>query len=259
MRWALLADVHANLEALRAVLRDLEGWPDHRLVCAGDLVGYGPDPEGCLDELVSRDAVCVLGNHDAMVLGRLDFQHCIAPGIRAAVWTRRTMSTLALARLAALPGTARPSPELFVCHSAPGDLERRVSDADAVDAVLDATPRGCTLVVSGHTHHAAFQRRGGAFQLAAPGTTHTTQALCFVNPGSVGQPRDGKLLARYARFDPEAQTVTFHAVAYDAVATLAKLKRRGLTPRVVYSERFGRLDRARTRLARLLHRPLSPL
>jgi hypothetical protein len=73
MRWALLADVHANLEALRAVLRDLEDWPEHRLICAGDIVGYGPDPGACLELLGEREASCVAGNHEAMVLGRIGF------------------------------------------------------------------------------------------------------------------------------------------------------------------------------------------
>ena len=140
MRWALLADVHGNLEALRAVLRDLEDWPDHRLICAGDIVGYGPDPQPCLELLGEREATCVAGNHEGMVLGRLDFRRCVYAGIVAAVWTREHLSRWALEHLAALPMVARPTPEIVVCHAAPDDVQHYVTSARAAEPTL-AMPR----------------------------------------------------------------------------------------------------------------------
>ena len=90
MKLALISDLHGNLEALDAVLRDLDRVsPGARLVCAGDVVGYGPDPEACIGRLQERDALCVMGNHEEMVLGRRDFSRCVYAGIVAAVWTRR--------------------------------------------------------------------------------------------------------------------------------------------------------------------------
>src|SRR5215468_4319962 len=120
MQIALLADVHGNLEALDAVLRALDRTaPQAKLVCAGDVVGYGPNPEECLERLSERGAVIVLGNHEEMVLGRRDFLQCVSAGIRAAVWTREHLSAHARRVLEQLPSRAKAAQEVLVCH---GDL-----------------------------------------------------------------------------------------------------------------------------------------
>src|SRR5262245_15200964 len=104
MRLALLADVHANLEALTAVLADLDRRaPDAAVVCAGDLVGYGPDPDACIERLHDRRACCVFGNHEEMVLGRRDFSRCVRAGIVAAMWTRAHLGDAARRFLSVLP------------------------------------------------------------------------------------------------------------------------------------------------------------
>ncbi len=268
MRWALLADVHGNLEALRAVLRDLEDWPDHRLICAGDIVGYGPDPEPCIELLDERAATCVAGNHEGMVLGRLGFRRCVYAGIVAAVWTRAHLASWALERLAALPMVARPSPEIVVCHAAPDDVQRYVTTAQAAEPTLakaSQTFPGAELLVSGHTHFAAFHGGGDDFRMAASGETEpvTPGRLHLVNPGSVGQPRDGIPVARYARYDSATRTVSWRAVAYDSAPTVAKLRKLRLVPRVCYSFPQPWLDRkldeARTRWARGRFQDLPPL
>jgi predicted phosphodiesterase len=268
MRWALLSDVHGNLEALRAVLRDLEAWPEHRLVCAGDIVGYGPDPEGCLELLEERAATCVAGNHEGMVLGRLGFGRCVYAGILAAVWTREHLTSWALGRLAALPRVARPIPEMVVCHATPDDVEQYITSADRAEEVLARaalTHPGAGLLVTGHTHFAAFHRSKERFGRVPPGASKRIDAdrLHLVNPGSVGQPRDGTQVARYARFDSATGIVSWHAVAYDAAPTLAKLRKRRLVARVSYSfpqswvER--KVDHVRSRWAHARYRRLAPL
>jgi predicted phosphodiesterase len=268
MRWAFLADVHGNLEALRAVLRDLEDWPDHRLICAGDIVGYGPDPQPCLELLGERQATCVAGNHEGMVLGRLDFARCVYAGIVAAVWTREHLARWALERLAALPMIARPTPEIVVCHAAPDDVQHYVTSARAAEPTLaraSQTFPGAELLVSGHTHFAAFHGGPGAFRLTPAGATEPVVPgrLHLVNPGSVGQPRDGIPVARYARYDSATRTVGWRAVAYDSAPTVAKLRKLRLVARVCYSfpqpwvER--KLESARTRWARTRLQGLPPL
>ncbi|MCL2448690.1 MAG: metallophosphatase family protein [Polyangiaceae bacterium] len=240
MRWALLADVHGNLEALRAVLRDLDGWPEHRLICAGDIVGYGPDPEACLELLAERAATCVVGNHEQMVLGRLDFGRCVYAGIRAAIWTREHLSPWALGHLASLPGVTRPASDVVVCHAIPEDVQHYVTTAASAErALAQASLRhpGFDLLVCGHTHFAAFHRRDASFVWAQPGASRRVVAglTQLVNPGSVGQPRDGKQAARYARFDSSTGALSWHAVDYDVAPTLAKLRQRRLVARVCYS------------------------
>jgi predicted phosphodiesterase len=268
MRWALLSDVHGNLEALRAVLRDLDDWPDHGLICCGDIVGYGPDPGPCLELLAERDATCVAGNHEGMVLGRLGFDRCVYAGIVAAIWTRGHLTRPALDQLAALPALARPSPEIVVCHAVPDDVERYVASEQAADHVLASASGafpGAELLVSGHTHYAAFHAAGGAFRRPGPGEVErlVPGRLHLVNPGSVGQPRDGVLVARYARYDSADRTVGWRAVAYDAGPTLAKMRDRRLVARVCYSFPqpwlARKLDHTRTQWARARFVRLPPL
>ena len=117
MRLALIADVHGNLEALDAVIADIdERSPDARIVCAGDLVGYGPDPEACIDRLRSIGVPCVMGNHEEMVLGRRGFSRCTQAGITAAVWTRQNLSPGATTFLGSLPPWRHATPRVVVCH-----------------------------------------------------------------------------------------------------------------------------------------------
>ncbi len=265
VRWALLADIHGNLEALRAVLQDLEDWPAHRLICAGDIVGYGPDPEACLDLLAERAAVCVAGNHESMVLGRTGFERCVYAGIVAAAWTRAHLSRAALAYLAALPTVARPSPEIVVCHAAPDDVEHYITSAPSAELARARAERefpGAELLVGGHTHFAAFHPGPGSFRRVSVGAAEWVASgrLHLVNPGSVGQPRDGTPGARYARYDAATRTITWRSVAYDAAPTLAKQRERRLVARVVYSlpqtwlER--KVDGIRSRRARARFRRL---
>jgi predicted phosphodiesterase len=267
MRWAFLSDVHGNLEALRAVLRDLDGWPD-RLICAGDIVGYGPDPEACLELLGEREVTCVAGNHEGMVLGRLGFGRCVYAGILAAVWTREHLAPWALARLAELPAVARPSPEIVVCHATPNDVERYVTSSEEAEHALAQASRlhpGAELLVSGHTHFAAFHGGDEGFVRVPAGGSRdsATGQPQLVNPGSVGQPRDGTAAARYARYDSATRAVSWHAVAYDSAPTVAKLRKVRLVPRVAYSfpqtwvQR--KVDRARSRWAHARFERLPPL
>ena len=119
MRWLLLADIHGNAEALSAVLTHARDWPDARILVAGDVVGYGPDPEACIELIAERGALCVAGNHEGMVLGRIGLGQCNHAGILAARWTREALSARAFRWLAELPdrreieeGDACAMPEL---------------------------------------------------------------------------------------------------------------------------------------------------
>ncbi len=258
MRYAFLADVHSNLEALAAVLAHLGGWPGARLVCAGDLVGYGPDPDACIALLASREAVCVAGNHEGMVLGRIGFDRCVHAGIRAALWTRGVLTPASRDYLAGLPARLDLLEGVVVTHAMLGDPERYVASAARADRLLDEVLRtapGARLVVTGHTHHARLYRRGGRwetppFDVDLPLAPDEPFVL---NPGSVGQSRDGRPLARFAVYDSGRGVVRFFELPYDHRRTEAKLRRAGLVPRVSYVPPTGlarRVDGWRTRWAR---------
>ena len=259
MKLALISDLHGNLEALDAVLRDIDrASPGARLVCAGDVVGYGPDPEACIERLQEREALCVIGNHEEMVLGRRDFSRCVHAGIVAAVWTRRRLSSGARAYLEALPPYLRIGSSVVVCH---GDLESadtyvstRERAEDAL-AQLRARQPSAEVLVCGHTHHAALFTHEGGFQLKDGGADCRLPAAgnCVINPGSVGQARGAAPLAAYALLDRERRRVSFRAVAYDYRTTLRKLRAAKLVAQVVLEPPRGiwrRVERYKARWAR---------
>lgn len=256
MNLALISDLHGNLEALDAVLRDVDrASPGARLVCAGDVVGYGPDPEACIARLREREALCVMGNHEEMVLGRRDFSRCVYAGIVAAVWTRSELSPAARAYLEALPPFLRLD-SVVVCH---GDLESAdtyVSTperAQAALAQLRAEHRDADVLVCGHTHHAALFTQRDGFQPAKAGADYQLTFPCVINPGSVGQAREGAPLASYALLDTGRRRASFRQVAYDHETTLRKLRAARLVAQVVLEPPRGvwrRVERYKARWAR---------
>lgn len=262
MRLALLSDVHSNLEALEAVLADVDRWGADALVCAGDLVGYGPDPVACLERLRGRGALCIAGNHEGMVLGRLGLEGSPRAARRAALWTRRTLPDGARAFLAALPATLRLGPAV-VCHGTLGDPEHYLATRERAEAALEllaARAPDAQVLVAGHTHHPALHRPGQPWRPPPRGARLPLDAGArwLVNPGSVGQSRDPAPLARYARLETAPLAVEFRELEYAHEVTVAKLARAGLDPHVSLPPRAGlaaRLEGLRARLSRGRARP----
>ena len=257
MKLALVSDLHGNLEALDAVLRDLDrASPAARLACAGDVVGYGPDPEACIERLRARGALCVMGNHEEMVLGRRDFSRCVHAGIVAAVWTRRHLRPGARSFIERLPYSVEAVPGVVVCH---GDLESAdtyVSTrerAEAALAQLRARHPSAEVLVCGHTHHAALFTRDAGFRRVDGAAEYAFAAPCIINPGAVGQARDAAPLARYAVLDAERRRVSFRAVPYDHGTTIRKLRAAKLVAQVTLEPPQGvwrRVERYKARWAR---------
>jgi predicted phosphodiesterase len=256
MRLALLADVHANLEALTVVLREAEARGCEAILCAGDLVGYGPDPDACVRLLVERGALCVLGNHDLMVLERMALDRCVPDGRRAVRWTRRVLDPEVRRRLEAMPLLREVPPGIVVCHGSLDDPDEYVSSSASAHRQLlllkERYPEAL-LLVGGHTHRAALYASdppgscvripSGAITLPVAG-----QAPWFVNPGSVGQSRDERALARFAVYDVEQQAVEFLALAYEVATCQRKIFAAGLStplfrPRASPAARAVRLAR----------------
>lgn len=239
MQLALLADVHGNLEALDAVLADLDRRaPRARLVCAGDVVGYGPDPEACIERLRERGAAFVLGNHEEMVLGRRNFTRCVRAGIIAAVWTRQSLSARARTFLRALPPWLEVTAGVVVCHGDLADADTYVSSGPRALGALEQLGRlrpDARLLVCGHTHRAMFFGERPGLLPAIAGTEIELKGAgrCLVNPGAVGQARHGRPLASYALLDLDRTVVTYLALEYAHRTTVRKLKQTGLVPRVV--------------------------
>lgn len=238
-RLALLADVHANLPALEAVLASVTGEVSGYL-CAGDMVGLGPWPEEVLGRLDELEAVCVLGNHDAeCVCGRPIVSN--APGAVLA-WTREVLSAGRLATLAALPEWRADGEWTLVHGSLRGHLWEFLLDFTTARASFELLAG--RLGVFGHTHQqggfvlhstrvAAIDVREGEIDLV-PGARY------LVNPGSAGAPRDGDPRAAYAIVDLELGKLWFRRIPYPIEATVRELERVGLPPSLGERLRAGR-------------------
>jgi diadenosine tetraphosphatase ApaH/serine/threonine PP2A family protein phosphatase len=239
MKLAVLADVHANLEALAACLAHAEAHGAERYAFVGDLVGYGADPVAVLDLVegyAGRGAIVVRGNHDAAVLaGRGDTMHEAAE--EAVEWTRARVSGRHLAFLASLPLLVREENMVFVHASADApDQWNYVTDPLHAARSLDAAQ--ASYVFSGHVHEPVLYYTSAAARPVpfrpVPGVPIPVPArrrwLAIV--GSAGQPRDGNTAACYALADLGRATLTYHRVPYDWPAAAAKVRAAGLPERL---------------------------
>jgi diadenosine tetraphosphatase ApaH/serine/threonine PP2A family protein phosphatase len=236
MKLALLADIHANLEALRACLDDARAQGAERHVFLGDLVGYGADPGPVVDVVrahLDRGALAVKGNHDAAASqGPSDTMHQTAE--RAIAWTRDHLSTAQRAFLEGLPLVVREGAILFV-HASPEHPPEWVYVTDPARAAAGLAAAGpATWVFCGHVHEPVLYTSGGGGRpvpfrpvpgVAIPVPAHR-RWLALV--GSAGQPRDGNTAACYAMLDTERPALTFHRVPYDWRAAAAKIRAAGL-------------------------------
>ena len=245
MQVAVIADVHANLEALDAVLRDIDRRaPAARVVCAGDIVGYGPDPEACLDRLLARDALMVRGNHEEMALGWRDNSQCVHAGILAVAWTRARLSLRAMTLLAGLPAVADVGDGIVMCHGDLDDAGTYVSDRSRALHSLERLQLrypGARMLVCGHTHRAMFfsSVRGALPVKDGVDVAFADDKLCLLNPGAVGQSRNDDPLASWALVDVDRGVVSFSTLGYDHPKTIEKLRRAGLVARVVLPQPVG--------------------
>lgn len=240
MRVLLLTDIHANLVALEAVVAD--AGPVDAVWCLGDTVGYGPRPNECGAWVREHAAVTVIGNHDVAALGRLDLDEFNAPARAAAAWTIDRLTPATRDWLAALPERASERDHLLV-HGSPRQpiWEYLLSAAQAAASFAHFDDDICFV---GHTHLPALfaarpARSGATLARPAHGETVALRGGRFiVNPGSVGQPRDGDPRAAYALYEPETRRIEFRRLAYAIDATQRQMREEDLPPMLI--ARLGR-------------------
>jgi predicted phosphodiesterase len=230
MRVAVFSDVHANLAALEAVLDAIDAESPDTLWCLGDLIGYGPKPNECTAVVRERADVCLCGNHDLGILGTIDLSEFSGDAGFAARWTQEVLEPDARAFLGTLEPTGRADGVALYHGSARDPVWEYVLSGDAAYATLRLTTEQIVLV--GHSHVALEVRlhellvEGG---LAAAGTQlELADARWVMNPGSVGQPRDGDPRAAWMLLDLEAQRAEFRRVDYDIERTQAEMRAVGL-------------------------------
>jgi diadenosine tetraphosphatase ApaH/serine/threonine PP2A family protein phosphatase len=230
MRVAVLSDIHGNLHALEAVLAEADAAKADEIWCLGDVVGYGARPNECCELVRARTSVCLAGNHDLVVVGTLPLDEFSHDAADAAAWGSEHLAEENRAYLAALPSLAERDGTLLV-HGSPRDpVWEYVLSNDVALASLAATE--APLVLVGHSHVAlelclADGRLTGG--LAPAGLeVELAAGRWLLNPGSVGQPRDGDPRAAWLLLELEEGRATFARVDYDVAATQAEIREAGL-------------------------------
>ncbi|MGZ5067375.1 MAG: metallophosphoesterase family protein [Usitatibacter sp.] len=252
--YGVLGDIHGNREALAAALAELDGHGVKRLLCVGDIVGYNADPDGCVELLREREAICITGNHDLIGTGRLGFERCSNKAMHSLKRTRRTLSSRAAAWLRALPSHRVLEEKILLTHGGVRDVEQYMTRPRHFlqnAAYLRRDFPGIRVCFFGHTHEQRVFEIGG--DEACERDAGELVALrgdrdYFINPGSVDASRKRAYkLAEFAIFDSDALSVAFHRCAYDDESTEVKAEAGGY-----------RIDRWRDRLYDFQRRVVGP-
>jgi predicted phosphodiesterase len=248
MRYLVISDIHSNLEALEAVLRASSSQKCDGVIVLGDFVGYGADPNAVVDRIRGLKPVAVVrGNHDKVAASLENAEDFNPMAKAAAEWTRTALSSETFEYLKELPiGPRIVDSGLEICHGSPIDEDLYVvADLDAVRSMAASRRPLCLF---GHTHVALRASVDGRQRLEidtpqgnpefetvmSPGTKY------LINPGSVGQPRDGDSRAAYAIVDLGQQVVTLYRVAYPIEIAQKKIVDAGLPPMLAYRLGMGR-------------------
>jgi diadenosine tetraphosphatase ApaH/serine/threonine PP2A family protein phosphatase len=237
VRLAAISDIHANLPALEAVMEATVVAGMEEVWCLGDVVGYGADPDACAELVRERCATCLVGNHDLAVLGALDIASFSEAAAAAVAWTRENVAESTLTMLRELEPFGRRE-EIGLFHASPRDpVWEYVLSAEQADACLDAQEERIGLI--GHSHVSLFFERPDGKPGEIRGAQTGDGALLAIaagswllNPGSVGQPRDGDARAAWLEIDTKAQTARFHRTPYDIERAAAAIAAAGLPRRL---------------------------
>jgi len=230
MRVAVVSDIHSNLHALEAVLAAIDRETPDELWCLGDLVGYGPRPNECCAAIGERADVCLAGNHDLAVRGTIDLEEFHGEAGLAATWTREVLEPQWKELLDGLEPKGSAHGVALYHGSARDPIWEYVLSDESALATLELTDS--PLVLVGHSHVALQVVQSGdevAGGVAPDGRELELDGVrALLNPGSVGQPRDGDPRAAYLLLDLAAQRASFHRVEYDVKTTQREMRDAGL-------------------------------
>jgi predicted phosphodiesterase len=237
MRCAIISDIHSNREALEAVLSEIDSLGLDAVYCLGDLVGYNADPDFCAHSILSRANALVRGNHDKAAAGLLDLDWFNESARAAVLWTRSAVSAEIMSALKALTeGPLMAAKGILLCHGTPYDEDAYLLDHESMSEsfrCLEADWPGTHCCFHGHTHLplVASRRRGESKIRVHSGheiTELDVHSVYLINPGSVGQPRDGIAMASFGILDTGRMLYTNRRAAYGVRETQKKIVQAGL-------------------------------
>jgi diadenosine tetraphosphatase ApaH/serine/threonine PP2A family protein phosphatase len=237
MRYAIIADIHANLDAFKAVLVDIGNKGKVEGVwCLGDIVGYGPEPHQCLELLRQVSHVCVVGNHDLAAVGNIDTSEFNPDAATAVQWTAKQLTPRDVTYIRSLPRVIKKD-DFTLVHGSPREpiWEYVMSISGARENFVYFNTKFCLLA---HTHtpmvFSLDKTDSCSFsQFSTDKELVLGEERLIINPGAVGQPRDGDPRASYAIYDSETRKFWLYRVPYDVAATQAKMVEQRLPMRLV--------------------------
>jgi predicted phosphodiesterase len=246
LRAAVLSDIHSNRHALEAVLAAVDEAGVDQVWCLGDMVGYGAEPDACTALVRERCSICLVGNHDLALLGALDISTFSETAAAAVEWTRVNVDEETLEFLGGLePVASQNGVGLF--HASPRDpVWEYVLSSDQAEAGFEAQEERVGLI--GHSHIALFfvrapgARRGQAqgAQAGDGAEIEVAEGDWLLNPGSVGQPRDGDPRAAWLELDTERWLARYHRVSYDVEGAASAILAAGLPSALAERLEVGR-------------------
>ena len=232
MRVAFISDIHSNLEALKAVLGEIDRENISLIVNLGDLVGYNASPKECVDLIKQRQIISILGNHDRAATELKFAEGFNILAYQALVWSSKTLPPEHKQFLENLQHTRMLWDRYLLFHGAPGNPDAYLSflfqAKKAFNYMRKKTP-GVRIGFFGHTHHRAVWQRDvrgkvSRLQMSQDDLILDPEHMYLINPGSVGQPRQKQWQASYLVFTNEPETIQFRSVAYDLLSAQAKIR-----------------------------------
>ncbi len=245
MRYIVVSDIHSNAPALEAVLQDAPSFD--AMICLGDMVGYGPDPNDCVVRVQDSDPACLSGNHDQGTVGKADILVFNRDAREALVWTQQQLTHDNLEFLGSLQASTRlpGNEQILLAHGSPRDpVWEYLVDMSSAQHNFQHFDFGVLLV--GHSHLPLVfewlgdQERIQALRPEPDAPIHLDGRRLIFNPGSVGQPRDGNPMASYGILDLDAGLWVFRRVSYPVEITQERMRAQGLPVRLIDRLAVGR-------------------
>lgn len=241
MRYAIFGDVHANLDALNAVLDDISSADVDGYLCLGDIVGYGAEPNECIARIREIGAVTVAGNHDHAAVGKTTIEYFNSEAREAVLWTRETISDENKAYLEGLPLVRKMGDALTLVHSTLYAPDRFSYILNPFDAEMCFQRLETPVCFVGHSHVALIFHKADAIEPAFVTDMQFGESeTAIVNVGSVGQPRDLDPRAAYGLYDTESRRVEIRRVEYPVDFAIRKILDVGLPQANAIRLRLGR-------------------